>query len=153
MNLHSAGHVPVAKTAALCAALLLCGCATLGRGTNAAWVVTEDTSMRDYCVRLKLSFDPPEAAFRLGRQIECVTHCCWVYEGRSTVAELRFNDTAPREFGETGNTVIFRPDIVKITLSNFLNSGYIRARAEPAVIDRSGVVRLKYVGMFGGGRK
>ena len=139
----------VLRLALFCAVVVLCGCATLERGTSVSWAVVERTSMADRCVRLRLRFAPEQAGLRLDRNAACLDRCCWVYGDTPTVVTLDFNNSVRREFGETGNTVVFHPGTVKITLRNFLNTGYLRAQAEPAVVSADGTVALDYEGMFG----
>ena len=131
-----------------CAAL--CGCASVRRGTNAAWVTVDNTSANEYCVRLRLKFDPPEAAMRVNRYRACMDRCCLVSEDAPLDIELNFNQSANREFSETGNTVLFEPETVRITITNFIRSGWLRASATPNVIRPDGTVKLKYLGMYGG---
>jgi len=131
-----------------CAAL--CGCASLRRGTNTAWAVVDKTSLNEYCVRLRLKFDPPEAGLRINRAKACLDRCCWVAEDTPTTISLNFNESANREFNETGNTVMFEPERVDITVTNFIKSGWLRVSADPDVIKPDGTIKLKFLGMFGG---
>jgi len=131
---------------------LLCGCANLERGTQASWVEVERVSMSDKCVRLHLQVEPPQAVMRLDRNAACMARCCWVYGDKPTVITLDFNSSVAREFGETGNTAVFTPGKVNITIGTLLGTGYLRVKAIPDVISRDGTLKLSYEGMFGNSR-
>ncbi|MFA6584322.1 MAG: hypothetical protein WCS77_08495 [Elusimicrobiaceae bacterium] len=131
------------KSAIVFLPLLLCGCATFQRGTTMPWVEIESETVADVCVRLKIKTVPARAIERLADPNYCVTRCCWISGDAGKTVFLNFNAGAQDELAAKGAADFYDPGIVSVELKKSRITALITAKADPAVISRTGVMELK----------